>query len=122
MRMNRWSKNGVLDRVFEALQAEGIININVEAVCLDSTTVKVHPDACGALKKGKQAIGRSRGGLTTKIHMLAASERFALNFSLSSGSANDSPQGMRLLLFTPSSKQKQYLLMDRAYSGKTMGV
>ena len=51
MRMNRWSKNGVLDRVFTALQEEGIIDINVEVLCLDSTTVKVHPDACGALKK-----------------------------------------------------------------------
>jgi len=51
---------------------------------------------------------------------LAASERFAINFSLSSGAANDSPQGMRLLYFTPPGKQKQYLLMDRAYSGKKM--
>ena len=49
MRKNRWSKNGVLDRIFTALQAEDIINVDV--VCLDSTTVKVHPDACGALKK-----------------------------------------------------------------------
>ena len=61
MRMNRWSKNGVLDRVFAALQAEGIINIDVDVVCLDSTTVKVHPDACGALKKeeNKQSAGRA---------------------------------------------------------------
>ena len=51
VRMNRWSKNGVLDKVFTALQAEGIINIDTEVVCLDSTTVKVHPEACGALKK-----------------------------------------------------------------------
>ena len=55
MRMNRWSKKGVLDRVFAALQAEGIINIDVAVVCLDSTTVKVHPDACGALKKEESA-------------------------------------------------------------------
>ena len=51
MRMNRWSKNGVLDRILAALQKDGIININVTVLCLDSTTVKVHPDACGALKK-----------------------------------------------------------------------
>ena len=53
VRMNRWSKNGVLSRVFAALQTEGIIQINVEVVCLDSTTVKVHPDGTGALKKRK---------------------------------------------------------------------
>ena len=51
VRMNRWSKNGVLSRVFAALQTEGIIQINVEVVCLDSATVKVHPDGTGALKK-----------------------------------------------------------------------
>ena len=38
-----------------------------------------------------QAIGRSRGGLTTKIHTLAASERLAVNFSLFGGASNDSP-------------------------------
>ena len=46
--MNSWSKGGVLDKVFSALQDEGVININVVVVCLDSTTVKVYPDACGA--------------------------------------------------------------------------
>jgi transposase len=51
VRMNRWSKNGVLQRLFEALQRENIIQIRMEAVCLDSTTVKVHPDGAGALKK-----------------------------------------------------------------------
>ena len=51
VRMNRWSKNGVLKRLFEALQVEGIIRIKMEVLCLDSTTVKVHPDGTGALKK-----------------------------------------------------------------------
>ncbi len=51
VRMYRWSKNGVLQRVFEALELEGIIPIRVEAVCLDSTSVKVHPDGTGTLKK-----------------------------------------------------------------------
>ena len=50
-RLNRWSKKGVLQRVFEGLQQEGIIQIKVESVCMDSTTVKVHPDGTGALKQ-----------------------------------------------------------------------
>src|SRR5579859_3995168 len=50
-RMNRWSKSGVLDRVFEQLQREQIVRIKIEAVALDSTIVKVHPDGTGALKK-----------------------------------------------------------------------
>ena len=50
-RMNRWSKAGVLDQIFERLQREQIVRIKIEAVKLDSTTVKVHPDGTGALKK-----------------------------------------------------------------------
>jgi len=50
-RMNRWSKAGVLDRVFARLQQEQILALRLEHVCLDSTTVKVHPDGTGALKK-----------------------------------------------------------------------
>jgi transposase len=49
-RMMRWAKSGVLDRVFEALQQQ-IVRIKIEAVSLDSTIIKVHPDGTGALKK-----------------------------------------------------------------------
>ena len=50
-RMNRWSKAGVLDRVFEELQRSQVVRIRIEAVSLDSTSIKVHPDGTGALKK-----------------------------------------------------------------------
>jgi transposase len=50
-RMNRWAKAGVLDRLFTELQREQLIRIKIEAVSLDSTIVKVHPDGTGALKK-----------------------------------------------------------------------
>lgn len=50
-RMNRWLKNGVLDRVFKHLQKEQLVRIKLEAVSMDRTLVKVHPDGTGALKK-----------------------------------------------------------------------
>jgi transposase len=50
-RMNRWSKSGALNRIFEKLQLEQIVRIRIEAFSLDSTSVKVHPDGTGALKK-----------------------------------------------------------------------
>lgn len=50
-RMNRWSKAGVLERLFTRLQEEQILQIKLEAVSLDSTIIKVHPDGTGALKK-----------------------------------------------------------------------
>ena len=49
VRIDRWAKNGVLERVYTALTAEGLKDIQVYA--LDSTAVKVHPDAHGARKK-----------------------------------------------------------------------
>jgi transposase len=50
-RMNRWAKNGVLTRVFEKLQMDQLVRIHIEAFSLDSTSVKVHPDGTGALKR-----------------------------------------------------------------------
>jgi len=48
-RMNRWVKAGVLDWLFEQMQHQQLIRIKIEAVSLDSTIVKVHPDGTGAL-------------------------------------------------------------------------
>ena len=50
-RMNRWVKRGVLDRVFTEMQRLQMARIKIEAVSLDSTCVRVHPDGTGALKK-----------------------------------------------------------------------
>ena len=84
MRFSRWAKSGVLTQVFQRLQQEQLVDLAV--LGLDSTTVKVHPDGCGALRKrGPQAIGRSRGGLTTKIHIVASDARTAIVYALSPG-------------------------------------
>lgn len=50
-RISRWAESGALARVFEALRAESILEIDIEYVAMDSTCIKVHPDAAGALKK-----------------------------------------------------------------------
>ena len=50
-RMNRWAKAGVLDAVFTHLQKQRLMQVRIEAVSLDSTIVKVHPDETGAQKK-----------------------------------------------------------------------
>ena len=62
VRMNRWSKNGVLRRLFEALQTEGIIRIKMEVLCIDSTSVKVHPNGTGALKKVESRVSGDQEG------------------------------------------------------------
>ena len=37
VRFNRWCKSGVIDRIFETLQEENIIEIRTEIICIDST-------------------------------------------------------------------------------------
>jgi transposase len=118
MRMSRWAKSGVLDRVFEQLQLEQIVRVRIEAFSIDSTSVKVHPDGTGALKKtGPQAIGKSRGGWNTKIHMVAADDRTAITFALSPGNEHDAPHGRTLLEELGPMPEGLPMLMDRAYEG-----
>ena len=76
-RMNRWSKNGVLDRVFEKLQMEQIVRIRIEAFALDSTSVKVHPDGTGALKKmdRRPSVSRAADGTPRFIWLPRMLER-----------------------------------------------
>ena len=50
-RMMRWSKSGVLDRIFEQLQRRRLMHVRIEAIRLGSTIVQAHPDAAGAQKK-----------------------------------------------------------------------
>ncbi len=63
MRFNRWSKNGTIQRIFEEMQKLNIIDVRTDTLCIDSTSIKVHPNAAGARKSnGEQSIGRSKGG------------------------------------------------------------
>jgi len=50
-RFNRWVKAGVIDRLFRELHVQGIAGMDLLIRLMDSMTVPVHPDACGALKK-----------------------------------------------------------------------
>ena len=51
IRMNRWSKNGVLDRVCDHLQKEQLVRIKLEAGSMDRTIVTGHPDGTSARNK-----------------------------------------------------------------------
>ena len=56
MRMSRWAKNGVLDRVFEALKEQ--IKDPPETLSMDSTSIKVPPDGAGARRTKQPASHR----------------------------------------------------------------
>ena len=108
---------GVLDRLFEALQTHNIICVSVDCIGLDSTSMKVHPDGAGALKNGPQSIGKSRGGWTTKVHMVSANDRCAQTFSLSPSNAHDAVEGRKLSSDWQDAPRNISLVMDRAYEG-----
>lgn len=55
-RFKRWAESGVLDRIFEELQKRNVVQLRV--VYMDSTTVRAHQAASGAVKKrGRKASG-----------------------------------------------------------------
>ena len=67
MKFRRWSKKGTIQWIFKELQSQNIIDIQSETLCLDSTSVKVHPNTTGArsssgskvLLKGAKFLGFS---------------------------------------------------------------
>ena len=61
------------------------------------------------------SIGKSRGGWTTKIHMVAADARTAITFALSPGQASDTIEGRKLLGGIGPLPAPLHRIMDRAY-------
>ncbi len=96
-RMNRWSKNGVLDRVCEKLQLQQILCVRIELFAVDSTSIKVHPDTAGALKK-RAAVYRQEPGRPE--HQASSDCRgcsHGRELPASPGNAHDAPERRELL-------------------------
>ena len=96
----RLSRAGVFEIFFEALASLSRTAHLVQM--FDSTIVRAHVSAAGA-KGGQsgQALGRSRGGFSTKIHLKADLAGLPLAFHLTGGEAGDSPQFEILLELGP---------------------
>ncbi|RYY05079.1 MAG: IS5 family transposase [Alphaproteobacteria bacterium] len=93
-RFRRWSHAGVWERLFHAMADTP----DFEYVLIDSTISKVHADATGG-KRGAQAaaIGRSRGGLTTKLHAAVDAIGLPIRIHPTPGQYGDAPQAEALL-------------------------
>lgn len=110
-RHRRWSADGTWDKVFAAIladaDAEGRIDWSM--VSVDSTSCRAHQHAAGARRtaprvqgKGARArprqhrpdegLGRSRGGLTCKIHLAGEGGRRPLAMLITPGQWGDAPQ------------------------------
>ena len=104
----RWQRNGSWREILTALQgradATGLITWDVS---VDSTVARAHQHAAGARKRGDlqaeppggleaepadHGLGRSRGGLTTKVHLACEQRQKPLSAVITAGQRGDSPQ------------------------------
>ncbi|MBU9420799.1 IS5 family transposase [Burkholderia multivorans] len=86
IRFSRWRRKGVWQRVVHALAGE----TEIEHILIDSTIVRAHQHSAGALKKGgPQALGRSRGGLSTKLHVAVDATGRPLRLIITEGQVAD---------------------------------
>lgn len=107
--------------------------IDLETWMIDSTAVRATRASSSAGKKRgleelqDHALGRSRGGLTTKIHILCDANGVPLRFLLSGGRASDIAYAQPLLdeAYIPSlrgrpRKRCRWLLADKGYDAETL--
>jgi transposase len=85
-RFQRWAAKGVWSDLFHALATAGGPPAEV---LIDSFAVKAHRCASGERGERNQAIGRSRGGRTTKIHALTDKDCRPIAFLLTGGQVAD---------------------------------
>lgn len=105
----RWQRDGTWAHVWSQLQqlgdAAGLINWDVS---VDSTITRAHQHAAGARhhpdrqreppgginghEPADHGLGRSRGGLSTKIHLACEQGWKPLSIVVNAGQAGDSPQ------------------------------
>ncbi|MGW9642378.1 IS5 family transposase [Streptomyces albidoflavus] len=133
-RLRKWAADGTWEKVFTALLAQADAEGDLDwVVAVDSTVVRAHQHAAGARQKGPRqasrhhALGRSRGGLTTKIHLVADGRCRPLAFVITPGQAGDAPafaQVMgRLRVPRPVGRPRvtpDVVLADKAYSSRAI--
>jgi transposase len=117
-RFDRWARKGVWQRVFDVLQ-----DPDLEWLILDSTVVRAHSCAAGAEKKwdgtggqDEQALGRSRGGFGTKVHVAVNGLGLPVELILTPGQAADVSQAEALIEDLPV----EVVIADKGYDSKAV--
>lgn len=107
-RFNRWCKNGVFQSIMEKLQ-----DPDLGVLLLDSTIIRAHQHAAGAEGScaEKEALGRSRGGFSTKIHVACDGMGKPVKIILTPGQDHDVTQGPALIDGSEADK----IIADKAY-------
>jgi transposase len=110
-RFSRWCKQDV----WRSLHTGCSQHPDLQQVLIDSTVTRAHACAAGAADSTAEAeaLGRSRGGFTTKIHAVTDALGNPLDFILTAGQASDVGQAESLLALTPEGVEA--LLGDKGY-------
>lgn len=98
-RFNLWSKKGVLQKWFQSISSDN----DPEWLFIDGSIVKAHQDSSGAASSSDEAIGKSRGGSSTKIHLAVDSGGLPVYFEISGGQINDIVHAQSLVSAAPKS-------------------
>ena len=113
-RFVRWAEKGIWIDMFHALAAAGGPPAQV---LIDSSAVKAHRCAAGGKGERNQAIGRSRGGRTTKIHALTDTACRPIAFMLTGGQVADCTAAELLLRRLP---QASIVHGDKGYDSNAI--
>lgn len=82
---NRWAKAEIWEHLFQFFPKD----VDWEWAFMDGSVVRAHQHAAGAERDQQVAIGRSSGGLSSKIHMLADSHGNPIAFEVTEGQVHD---------------------------------
>ena len=108
-KFRQWSESGLFQLLLKSVTADADNSTLLE---IDSTFCKVHQSACSGLRN--QAIGVSRGGKNTKIHVIINERMQLLSVSLTGGHIHDSEPALDL--FAEIELNGKKVLADKAYS------
>ena len=110
-RFIRWIRMGVFGRILIELtnQAE-----DTEEIMIDATHLKAHWTAASLVKRGvlPRFLGRTKGGLNSKLHVICDGQGRPLRMFLSAGQVSDYIGAAALLSSMPQAK---VLLADKGY-------
>ena len=107
-RFVRWRRAGVWDRIMDSLAAPHDAAVQM----IDTSIVRVHQHAACIARNRSQSVGRSRGGLTSKIHAVVDTNGLPVRLGLTAGEAHDNCLALKLLSRLRSGSM---LLADRGY-------
>lgn len=113
-RFNLWSKKGIMIRLFNALKKSSVL----EWEFIHGSFVKAHQHSSGASSDGSEAVGKSRWGNTTKIHLAVDSYGLPIEFKLSGVEVNDSIVTPDLIEQLPDPVLKKDLLFQGMTAAK----